>query len=234
METLTQKLHDGLKPLYEELINHCGPYCDESVVPFIMQWGKKFPTEERDGILFVGRATNDWLNDDLDVDNLFDGKEKIFNREDQMIWAENYNSAFWRVIRSVSKHFYSQDELNHVAWSNICKLAPNTGNPNNTLFKLQLLDACNILNKEVEILSPKFIVMMTGLDWADNFISSLNGNEWPSDEQIVAETVWSEPYKATVYKIANRYVLLTEHPQGKDEQSLIKCLIHLISQFKEI
>lgn len=76
METLTQKLHDGLKPLYEELINHCGPYCDESVVPFIMQWGKKFPTEERDGILFVGRATNDWLNDDLDVDNLFDGKEK--------------------------------------------------------------------------------------------------------------------------------------------------------------
>lgn len=42
-----------------------------------------------------------------------------------------------------------------------------------------------------------------------NFISSLNGNEWPSDKQIVAEAVWSEPYKATVYKIANRYVLLT-------------------------
>lgn len=238
---LKERLKAELKPLYRNLMEHTMEYREsysEALVAFAAQWGKDFPSAANDGILFVGRATNGWSNDDANVDNLFDGEGRIFNRPDQMVWVKekegdaNWNSnhsAFWRVVRGVARNFYPDDELNHIAWSNLCKLAPDGGNPSAGLFKAQMLDACDILNKEVEILSPKFVVLMTGIDMADNFISGLNGNEWP-ENQVVAKEDWAG-YSATVFQIGQHYVILTEHPQGKGDKEHIDCLTSLIKKF---
>lgn len=241
MQTLKERLKNELKPLYKDLLEHTADYCkDKTICPFIMQWGKDYPTDSNDGILFVGRATNGWITDDSDVENLFEGEKRIFDLPNQMVWVKekegdahwnSNNSAFWRVVRGVARNFYPDDELNHIAWSNLCKLAPDGGNPSKTLYNLQLIDASKILSREVEILSPKFVVMLTNLDWADGFISGLNNDTEPVPNQIIEKKNWLN-FTATVYEIGGRHVILSEHPQGKGEQEHIECLTSLINQFK--
>lgn len=245
---LKERLKAELKPLYRNLMEHTMEYREreennEKIVPFAVQWGKEFPTSTNKGIMFVGYSTNGWHTADGDVDNLFDGEGRIFDRPDQMVWVKEMEgnakydtkrSSFWRVIRSVARNFYPDNELEHIAWSNLYKLALNDDSkkdqkPPMKLRRLQMLDACEILNKEVEILSPKFVVLMTGIDMADNFISGLNGNEWP-ENQVVAKEDWAG-YSATVFQIGQHYVILTEHPQGKAEQEHIDCLTNLINKF---
>lgn len=243
MKSLKDRLKEELKPLYHKLIDHTRDYCEGKVIiPFVVQWGKYFPEQENEGILFVGKATNGWYNDDLDVENMFkeNYKDAIFNRPDQMTWvsdnnAERYNtnnSSFWRVIRRVAREFtFSENELEHIAWTNVCKLAPDGGNPSNALYDKQLDDACLIFQTEVRILSPKYIIMFTGINWGWDFLCTLNNNGDPTPSQTMPTVEWAG-YKATPYIIDGRIVILTEHPQGKDEDAHVECLINLIKNIK--
>ena len=91
---LKERLKTELKPLYRNLMEHTQEYCKgKTICPFVMQWGKDFPMAANDGILFVGRATNGWLTDDCDVDNLFEGDKRIFDCPDQMVWVKEKEGA---------------------------------------------------------------------------------------------------------------------------------------------
>lgn len=242
MTPLAMKMKEVLKPLYQKLIENTDDYChDKFIYPFVAQWGEHFPTAENEGLLFVGRATNGWKNEDLKADVIFDehSDERIFNRDDQMVWIsrnddEKYNtnrSAFLRTLRCIARAFYpNTDEVNYVAWTNVCKLAPEAGNPNDKLYYLQLDDAADIFRAEVETLSPKFVIMCTGINWAYDFICALNGNTDPLPEQEVAKVEWSGK-DIIVYKINGRYIIMAEHPQGKDEVAMSECIIDLIHRF---
>lgn len=236
------RLKDELKPLYRDLFEHTKEYCEgKKIVSFAAQWGNKYPETANEGLLFVGRATNGWLNDDANVDNLFEGKDRIFNRDDQMIWVKekegdadwnSNHSAFWRVVRGVARNFYPDDELEHIAWSNLCKLAFNDKErrsqlPTQTLYNLQLNDANKILNKEIEILSPKFVIILTN-KWAVDFIPRINCN---AKSTKIKEEKWLK-YMATVYKNDEYYVIHSECPERKKWQEHIDCLTNLINQFK--
>ena len=72
-----------LKPLFAELMQSVEEYQNGGLVPFCMQWGKHFPQEENDGIMFYGRATNGWVTLESDVDKLFDINfdDRIFFRD---------------------------------------------------------------------------------------------------------------------------------------------------------
>ena len=237
MKTFSRRLHDELKPLYVDLMNNCGSFCDEytrntgiDVVSFVAQWGKLFPIEENSGILFVGRATRGWANDDRNVDNLFDDpKDKIFNREDQMIWAHDYQSPFWRVLRGIANNIYGKDGIEHVAWTNVSKLAPdsNNGNPIGELYNIQQNDDYRIFLKEVELFSPKVIVLFTGVGWGWDYLCTINNNGDPQDGQILSEYEWSG-YKTKVYRIDKKIVVLSEHPQTRPEQEHIECITQII------
>lgn len=237
MRTIAEKMYEGLKPLYKKLMENCGPYCDEytertkiPVVSFAAQWGQFFPQNEKEGILFVGRATGGWSNDDRNVDNLFDDPQgRIFNREDQMVWARNYQSPFWRVLRGVASHFYGENGIEYVAWTNVSKLAPDAekGNPTGKLYDIQQEDDYQIFLKEVEILSPKVIVFFTGEGWGYDYLCTINNNE---DAQMISEHDWSS-YKAKVYNIDDKLVIMTEHPQTRPEQEHIDCLVSIISKY---
>lgn len=245
MKPLKDRLKKKLKPLYHNLIDHTKEYCEGKVIiPFVVQWGKQYPEKENLGILFVGKATNGWYNDDLDVENMFkeNDKDAIFNRPNQMNWvsdnnAEHYNtnnSAFWRVTRRVAREFTSsENELEQIAWTNVCKLAPDGGNPSDALYNIQLDDACRIFQAEIEVLSPKYIVMFTGVNWGWDFLCALNNNGDPSPAQTMPFVEWAG-YKATPYVIGDKVVILTEHPQGKDEDAHVECIVRLINKFKQV
>ena len=233
-----QIFKDELKPLYANLMNSIKDF-EYSKASFCLQWGKNFPSEEHCGIMFVGRATNGWISDSEDVDILFgNSEEAIFNRHDQMQWVENLwgnengyntnNSAFWRVIKAVASHFNPEPWYSHIAWSNVCKVAPwDGGNPNDTLYYAQLKDCKKIFETEIKLLSPKVVVMLTGESWSKDFLRYLNSEH---ETKSICKDSW-DGYECKVYQINGTTFIRTEHPQGKKENIHIQCLINLIKKF---
>ena len=225
-------LKNELQPLYKELLDVAQP---EDCI-FCVQWGKNYPVEQNKGILFVGKAVNGWITKEKEMNVLFgSGAERIFDRADQMQWVENLErnkggydtkkSSFWRVNKQISQKFYPDNWSSHIAWSNLCKIAPfKGGNPNNTLYYNQRATCQKILEKEIEILSPKYVVMLTS-GWEKDFLLFLNDNQ-PA-ESIHTET-WGRGYKINVYRIRNTIFIASVHPQGKDEQAHVEVITRLI------
>ena len=170
--SMEQSLYKALKPLYKELLEQLSKEDRETTSPFCVKWGKNFPTASFSGLLFIGRATNGWGTDSTEsVDVLFDGDDNSrgFADPNQMSWLEShpsYNwqrSAFWRVVSNVSQSYTQGEWFNGIAWTNLYKIAPyDGGNPSNRLCYEQLPICQKILKNEIEILSPKFVILLTG------------------------------------------------------------------------
>ncbi len=234
---INENLKSALKPLYRDLLEHVSNRNDAKS-SFCVQWGKNYPTESHSGILFVGKATNGWVDkndtEPKTVERIFDDKENpVFNRDDQMEWVEKlkgnkggYNtrrSAFWRVIEYITKYFYKDDWWSHVAWSNLYKISPKEGNPDGDLIRAQFGDCVKILKKEVEILSPEIVVFLTGMTWGYDFLKHYNDGEDP--EETCDKEKWGN-----VYKIDDIIFIISPHPQGKPKEQR-ECLIKLISRY---
>lgn len=235
MNNLSKRLESTLKPLYEKLLE-----LKKTVdCAFCMQWGKNFSNVINTGILFVGKSVNGWITDEKDIDILFgNGSKRIFDRDDQMQWVDNlegniegYNtskSAFWRVVKTISQEFYPNNWFSHIAWSNLYKLSPfESGNPSNTLREKQLQLCREVLKNEIEILSPKYIVLLTS-GWEKDFLCYLNGNN--PTESIYKET-WDDIHQIKVYEINNRIFISSSHPQGKNEIKHIETIIKLLKSY---
>lgn len=235
MTTIEEKLRNELKPLYQKLLTQVN---FDDVCTFCIQWGKNFSTEEGKGILFVGKAVNSWVNDEKDINILFgDTSKRIFARNDQMDWIndlegpnDHYNtkkSAFWRVIKRISTHYFPTKWYSNVAWSNLCKIAPYSkgGNPNDKLYYQQLNLCQQILSKEIEILSPKVVVMLTS-GWDKDFLNYLNNNKEPKSDLTIK---WSG-YESKLYIINKVNYIVSHHPQGKNENHHVNAIIKLIDQ----
>ncbi len=232
---MKNKLKDDLKSLYGDMLKN---NTFENVCTFCLQWGDNFPKDKNTGILFVGKAVNGWITDETDIEVLFgDSDQRIFARGDQMKWVhdleggEKYNtkkSAFWRVIKKISQIQYPQDWYSHIAWSNLCKLAPfEGGNPNNALYYEQLEYCQKIIQKEIEVLSPKVVVLFTS-GWEKDFLLYLNDNN-PTKSEIQID--WNG-YVTKLYKIKNTTFIATPHPQGKDEMKHVEIITKLINEHK--
>lgn len=237
---MKEKLKQQLKPLYAHLLESVASQNYEDKVCFCVQWGMNFPQEPNQGILFVGRATNGWVAQGEDLETLFgDSDSSIFAREDQMQWVENaegnregYNSnrsAFWRVIKQVAQHYYSDNWSSYIAWSNVCKVAPQGGNPNDSLYYAQLEDCKKILKTEIEVLSPKFVIFLTGENWAVDFLRFLNGGR---DTHSIQTENWCD-YECKVYQFDDKITYIrSEHPERKPESNHVSCLVDLIEKYK--
>ena len=233
----TEKLRNELKPLYEKLLKNVAEF-DYDKATFCLQWGENFPLEKHCGVMFAGRATNGWVTDCEDVDVLFgDSEDAIFNRHDQMKWVENlsgntkgYNtrkSAFWRVIKKITKELYPEPWYSHVAWSNVCKVAPwKGGNPNDSLYYAQLSDCKKIFAKEIELLSPKVVVLFTGEEWAIDLLRYMNGEV---GTKSIYKQKWAN-YVCKVYQINGVIYIRTEHPQGKSEDAHAQCIVDIVKR----
>lgn len=207
---------------------------------FCMQWGKDFPACENEGILFYGRANNGWITSSNDVNELFtEGSENcIFALDNQMSWMEedfieNDNggyrpslSALIRTMRNVASEYYDEWS-SHVAWSNLYKIAPwKGGNPSDSLCYTELDDCVKIMQAEISFLLPRAVVMLTGYNWAKDFLVSMNGGQGP---EYIDKEAWGD-YCARAYRIGGLLIIVSEHPQGKTEAAHAKAIINLIER----
>lgn len=233
-----KQLKDTLKPLYKEMLNDIS---QKVTVTFCTQWGEDYPIEKNKGILFVGKATNGWISksESKDVDVLFE-KDGIFAKSDQMVWVKKkhgkYNpkrSAFWRVINKISSPSYGKDWLENTAWSNTYKVSNKKGNPSSKLRAEQEKYCIKILEKEIEILSPKYVVFLTS-DWERFFINHLKKSE---DFKFINKEEWGkrrgkrshEKYYSQSYSLNDTIYITSFHPQGKSEKSHAKAIRTLMT-----
>ncbi len=222
-ETFEPDLRTALYPLYERLQQIDA---EQAYSTFCVQWGSRY---RKGGVLFVGRAVNGWITDDRDTATLFrpGDQSQIFARDDQMRWVERENicarSAFWRVVGGLSRHLTgdSTDWYERIAYSNLYKLAPSSGeNPSNSLCGRQYEVCAEILRREIEVLAPSAVVLLCGIGWYYDFLCDLNGE---ADPECIDQRTWSGG-AINVYRIGNTVYIGGDHPQGKDERAYIETL----------
>ena len=252
-DELINNFKQELVTLYQDLIDSVKDYKNQSLRYYAAQWGECFPSGDNDGILFIGRATNDWRTDSEDVNILFGDPyttDTIFNCYDQMIWVENcakqessdtYNSnrsAFWRLIRRIARFHHKIDnvdrfgDLKKIAWSNICKVAPYSGNPTDSLYYAQLDIAEKILETEIKYLSPKYLIFLTGWSWAADTISYLTKQSKEDIENRIDWLEWghNNKYRTGRLEMDNTVFIISEHPQGKNVDAHFDTIMKLINE----
>lgn len=222
-----------LRKMYADLLNKV----DENIVtyPFFLQVGREYYNANKK-ILFVGKSVNGWITNSKDVDKLFgdDEKYQIVNRKDQLKWvndlasSKDYNtnkSSFWRLIRGVSiEVLNSSNWYDYIAWSNLYKLSPSKGNPNNALQRLQREDCVTILNEEIKLLNPDLVVFLTS-GWEEFYTSSLNLTQ-------ICEENWNGKYKLKSTYYNGIKMIFSVHPQGKPEEKHKEILLKHIKDYK--
>ncbi len=232
-EAISLKLKQKILPIYKDLL---AQNSFKNVCVFAAQWGREYPQADNAGLLFVGRAVNGWITNNTDIDYLFaeNNDDRIFNRSDQIEWVYNnlgnkvgYNtkkSAFWRLIIKVAKNDYADDWYKKIAWSNIYKIAKyNGGNPGRKLQAAQRENCIKILEQEIKVLAPEYVIMLTS-DWEAPFIArAKQGKAY----RCIKTYKWDK-YQTSLIKIDKVKYIISHHPQGKKERAHAAAIIKLI------
>jgi hypothetical protein len=81
--------------------------------------------------------------------------------------------------------------------------------------------------KEIEILSPKFVVFLTS-GWEWGFVKSLNKNQEP---EWIASHKWGNEYEVRICKVNDTYFIRSLHPQGKNEHQHARIIAKIIESY---
>lgn len=235
-QTLRERLKEALLPLYKEANITISP----NAAPYCTNWASKYPEERGRGLLFVGKATNGWDNGGVkDLDSFFDS-DKFLGYTDRMRNdhtgksktkdGEEFNpdrSAYRRMLKRIGERFYGKEWYDYIAFTNLYKFAPSEGGNPSPDLQMQQLCACQkILAREIEILDPKVVIFFTN-PWEKPFLPYLNdGKDWGKPLQTL-ETK-DKRVRTQLYKIGERFYIITSHPQGKKEWDLFKTIETLL------
>ena len=232
---MKEKLKEALRPIYDKMLKYTSINGwretidgEERAYPCMAPVvGNNYPKEPRTGFMFYGRANNGWeegVNDTFDT---------IYNAQLDGLYEyiKDNKSAFFRVAGRVFSECYGDDWLNHVVYSNLYKVSRHEKNPTDPECRVQLEYVKEIFEKEVETMSPKFVVLLTGENWAKDFVWHINGNEIPAPLETKK---WSDDYRysLSVYKIDEVYYIVSEHPQGKKEDLHAEAILSIFEKYK--
>lgn len=245
MKAMKEKLKEALRPIYDKLlkdnsINQLQQIIRKDTQEYVYEYacmapfvGDKFSKAENNGIIYYGRATNGWQSSvKSDFDEIYDKgfiNEKGENGYFEYIFENK--SAFLRVAGKVFNEYYGDDWYNHVTYSNLCKVAPHSGNPNNSVYEAQNKYVTKIFKEEIKTLSPKFVVLFVGKSWAKDFLRYINDDKEPQPLETIE---WDKDYEysLSVYKIGEVYYLVSEHPQGKKENLHAEAILSVFEKYK--
>lgn len=242
---INQRLNDILAPLNEEMKEQV----QKSSIAFDMNQfatfstvhGENFPIGEKTGIIFYGRANNGW-----------DEETEDFEMENIDINPELRSKPFFKLMKSVSQHYNSEDWTSYIAWSNVYKLAPfesmeecseasrwiyrdyKTTNPSDKLCDLQEDSVVKILRKEIDFLAPKVVVLVTGNTAGEQWDFAMQ-TAFPQWNKIV-DRIWytgSQTCTATLYESEGFYFIVTDRPEFRPLKEHADCLINLIDSIPE-
>ena len=200
--------------------------------------------EYKNKLMVVGRAVNGWGDgkstaalQELAARQKFIDSFRSSDKDCPMVWVaksagktDEYNtnkSAFWRVIRRVSRRlgaWHDGQEENwssRLVWSNLYKISPHAGgNPSDKLCAIQEPGCIELLRTEIEDYQPERILFLTGMSWAKPFLADLEYQEPALDSLVEASGTVSAPG----CKQANPFVV-ARHAQGKPESEWVEDVI---------
>jgi hypothetical protein len=233
MDNLKEKLKETITPLYTEMWNNCISVSNE-IGGYVPQWGKNYPEGKHEGLLFIGKApnlrlsNNPWKEKGLDVLNSI-GKEDLS-------WLENNKcskSAYMRVFSEICKELHKGKDdkwYSYVAISNLYKIANLNANfPTAKLLDAQKNFARKIFVKELEVLSPKFVVMFSSKMEKDGFLYDFQ-NDGNHTNSVCSEN-WGKNYETKVYDIRDTIIITSPHPERKNEEEHVKVIVKLLKDY---
>jgi len=206
----------------------------EALCGFIALEGDKYKSGRK--LMVIGRAVNGW-GDGQSIAELQNPTARAEfvdgfvypDGECQMAWvaksagaSDTYNtnsSAFWRVIREVSRCLgvWQDDQedgwSSHLVWSNLYKVSPYAGgNPSNKLCEIQEPGCIDLLRTEIREFAPDKVLFLTGMDWAWPFMKGLGCRLQAVDGLVEAVGTVTNGIaeEATPFVVA-------QHPQAKPE-----------------
>ena len=218
---IISKIIEPLNRAMRDDVRSTGLFDMDVISTFTVMAGKDYPSEPKQGFLFYGRATNGW--DETD------------HKPIEKILKEQTFRPFFNLMYYLSWEFYGENWYNSIAWSNLCKLAPmKGGNPNDDLWFAQYPHMVSIIKKEVELLSPAVVVLITGntaaARWDDPFFEAfptLKNNE-------VRKVVWGnyrgKECTASLFVDGNLRVLVTDRPEARPINSHSQALLQLLQE----
>lgn len=229
---------DSLRIIARNIGQNFDTLPDAPITAFMAMIGNQYRGE----LMVVGRAVNGWiegckpqeLNDSRNVNSFIERVLQSVTDGDPcpMQWVSeswgnydhgDYNtkkSAFWRVIRRVVDELSiadveSPEWPSHLMWSNLYKFAPakKGRNPSSGLCSIQFNECKSLIEQEISTFSPKRILFLTGMNWAEPFIERL---------MVDVTAITGYQYVEGIDKIssssqAHGWVVVAAHPQGKKE-----------------
>lgn len=227
---MQEKLNKKVAPYYNKIkkeLSWLQKECpDGDLTWFVSQCGNNYPSTPNDGIVFYGRANNGWDPED--------------NHSMEEISHQTHR-PFFNLMKLVSESYYPFEWYSHVAWSNVCKITPWSGkNPSNTLWYRQEQYMSAIIKEELDVLSPRVVIIITGntasAKWDAPFFYNTDLEKYKLCDMIWLSS--EENYKnhknctATLYKKDGRLYIITDRPECRPIEPHANCIIELIEKYK--
>lgn len=163
------------------------------------------------------------------------------------------NKAFWSYAKCIWERIVKENEesksytrcpiwLENIAWSNLYKIAPDprdpisngNGNPSPKSQKVQGEICCNILKEEIQVLKPTHILLITGVDWAEKFISCFDHKEIKSKgKNINRGKNKNEIYVEGTARIGDAKVVIMCRPEYRNQQKYVASAIHAFNKLSK-
>lgn len=154
----------------------CDPQLkDQVAAPFL-----SVPAADARCILYIGKATSgDFYRDDsafarLTIEERIRERHEV-TRDFIKEKAPDYRGGFWPFARDLNAAFANKwrshitSPLQHIMWTNICKIGALKGNPRGVLFEKQRNLAADTLRDEIRLSSLKLIWFVTwDYEWASS------------------------------------------------------------------
>jgi len=183
-------------------------------------------SKDRSNIQFMiyGQAMNGWepkfkvnqlrdslLEEAIDESNNTDEGEYCPLDWINKKWSSRklYRKFFFNVMYKLVNRYNDtsiEDEnwCKRVIWSNLMKISPAAGgNPYGEEWNCQLEGAKKLFTKEIEEIKPKFVIILTNWDWAEDFLQNNEGfriYEKHQGEFIQADGMFQDSIRIIVTK----------------------------------
>ncbi len=198
----------------------------------------------------MGKAPNGWRNP---LHEPLKGKEGVLEVGGVFEWqlkhslqGLNFGRPFLSLLRKIAvRYYYNTDPnngLRHIAWTNLYKIAPDAKdnfpgrkdlNPDYSERRTQLELCEAILKKEIEILSPKYVVFITGWEWVKDFSVV---RTMPTDAGQITTENWIQkknrpPLGVKKWVVNDISYILCDRPEGTSYGNLVNAIDKLMQGY---
>lgn len=227
----------------------------QSASQFAATKGEKYDQNEVK-LLLVGRAPNGWNL--LDENHPTPEKmaewadDRLYRSAECGSWVEKRGNAlyakgqsyrlgtFWNYAEEIWLRLqppgYTEDTssvwLENIAWSNLYKLSPESGNPSDESKELQKQICCEMLKEEVRAFKPTHILMMTGWDgWAENFADCFKNRD-DIGRNICRGENQNKVYVEATGKIEGVNTVVLCRPEFRKKASYVEAAVKAFREIK--